>query len=124
MSDFDDNPFGQTTSPQITYGVKTITSQPVNTTINPSTNPFKEENEELSTPSNKVNSDGTDTTRSLSSNPTVWSGSVNNVDLVEGASIYETGPLKENASNAGTVPNRIIPNIFTFDIDRRNNDLE
>ena len=123
MSAFDENPFGQT-SPQVTYGVKTITSQPVNTTINPSTNPFNEKAEEVSKPSNKVISDGRDTTRSLSSNPTAWSGFGNNVDLVEGNSIYETPPHNENASNEGTVPNRTTPNIFTIDIDRRNDDLE
>jgi hypothetical protein len=124
MSAFDDNPFGQASSPQVTFGVKNITSLPVNTTINPSTNPFNEEIEGLPKPSNEVESDGRDTTRPLSSNPIQWSAPGNNVDLVEGASIYETRPHIDNGSNEGTVLNRNTPNIFTIDIDRRNNDLE
>ena len=113
MSAFDDNPFGQPTSPEITYGVKSTTAQPVNTTINP----FSEDVAEIPTTKHE---EGKLSTSTFENSFERFSGTTP-VNFMQQDTNYDTKPIQEESPNKYKANEVASTNIFTVDINRRDN---
>ena len=117
MSDFDDNPFGQETSPQVVFGVKSTTSRPVNTlqpTLDSSSNPFGEKIEDTEISSNhtdeRVAGNSYDNSMPWYSSGSTVHSDQNAIHARSSNSVQQSNRIerKENSSN-----------VFTINVDRR-----
>ena len=122
MSDFDDNPFGLETSPQIVYGVKSTATIPVNTvqpTFQNPPNPFSEKSGDTELPSNQVENYDRNATGNSTENSMSWTSS-NDINTNPSlTNSRDTNSYQQNQQSQSNITKETTSNIFTINVDRR-----
>ena len=122
MSGFDDNPFGQDSSPQVVYGVKSTASQPINTlqpTLDSRSNPFSEERNDNESTSNQIQNGDKNSTEKSTDNSMPWSlmngvGSTSNLTQPNNTKLdQQTEQIQSNTTKEAT------SSIFTINVNKR-----
>ena len=124
MSDFDDNPFGEETSPQVIFGVKSTNAQPVNTlqpTIDQSTNPFSDDTFNAGQTNNQIMDNDKESVGYSKENSSTWSSPGNDIySNPRNVEFNNTNSIQENNQPKSNVAQENSPSIFTINVDRRN----